>query len=118
VEPPYSRVVKHENWMNRKIHVQFVEDGAGVIPPCYSTSFAEEIKGKFFKHFRPVDPVMRSLDTEIILQFVTDEGSKQTIDIDTPRFVFPKNIAEVQDFIQFVNEENGADRKRYIFIRL
>ena len=61
---------------------------------------------------------MRSLDAEVIRQFVTDEGSKQIIDIDTPRLVFSENIAKVQDFIQFINEENGADRKRYIFIRL
>jgi hypothetical protein len=37
---------------------------------------------------------MRSLKSEIIRQFVNDEGSKQNIDIDIPRFVFPKNIAD------------------------
>ena len=25
------------SWMKRKFHVQFREDGAGAIPPCYST---------------------------------------------------------------------------------
>jgi hypothetical protein len=37
---------------------------------------------------------MRSLDAEIIRQFVADEGSKQTIDIDTSRLVFPEDIAK------------------------
>ena len=95
-----------------------MEDGAEVIPPCYSTSFTEGTEGKFLKHFRPVDPVMRSLDTEIISQFVADEGSKQTIDIDTPRFVFPEYFTQVQDFIQLINKENGTDGKGYIVIRL
>ena len=95
-----------------------MEDGAGVIPPCYSTSFAEGTERKFLKHFRPVDLLMRSLDAEVIRQFVADQGSKQIIDIDTPRLVFPENIAKVQDFIQLIYEENGTDRKGYIFIRL
>ena len=50
------------------------------------------MEGKFGKHFGPIDPIMRSLDTEIIRQFVVDEDSKQTIDIDTSRLVFPENI--------------------------
>jgi len=52
--------------------------------------FSEGIEGKFIYHFRPVDPVMRSLDAKVIRQFVVDEGSKQTIDIDTPLMCFPK----------------------------
>ena len=61
---------------------------------------------------------MRSLDTEIISQFVADEGLKQTIDIDTPRFVFAEYFSKVQDFIQLLNKENGTDGKGYIFIPL
>ena len=61
---------------------------------------------------------MRPLYAEVISQFVTDEGSKKIIDIDTPRLVFPKNITQVQDFVQLINEEEGTDRKGYIFIRL
>ena len=72
-----------------------MEDGAEVIPPCYSTSFAEGREGKFGKHFRPVDPVVRPLYAKVTSQFVADEGSKQIIDIDTPRLVFPENIAKV-----------------------
>ena len=55
-------------------------------------SFAEGREGKFSKYFWPVDPVMRPLYAEVISQFVTDEGSKQMIDIDTPRLVFPKDF--------------------------
>ena len=76
------------------------------------------MEGKFLKHFWPVDPLVRSLDAEVIRQFVADEGSKKTIDIDSPRLVFPEDIAKVQDFIQLINEENGADGKGYIVIRL
>ena|GEM_PF-3597837 len=61
---------------------------------------------------------MRSLNTEVIRQFVADEGSKQIIDIDTTCLVFPENIAKIQDLIQHINEKNGTDRKGYIFIRL
>lgn len=60
---------------------------------------------------------MRPLYAEVISQFVADEGSKQVIDINTPRLVFSENIAKVQDFIQLINEENGADRKGYIIIQ-
>ena len=49
------------------------------------SSFTEGRERKFLKHFRPVDPLVRSLDAEVISQFVADEGSKQIIDIDTPR---------------------------------
>ena len=42
---------------------------------------------------------MRSLYNEIISQFVADKGSNQTIDIDTPRLVFPEDIAKVWGFI-------------------
>ena len=95
-----------------------MEDGAEVIPPCYSTSFTEGRKRKFGKHFRLVDPVVRPFNAEVIRQFVADQGSKQIIDIDTPRLVFPENIAIVQDFIQLINKENGTDRKGFIFIPL
>ena len=81
-------------------------------------SFAEGREGKYLKYFRTVDPIMRSLDAKVIRQFVADECLKQLIDIDTPRLVFPENIIEVQDFIQFINKKNGSDRKGYIFIRL
>ena len=57
---------------------------------------------------------MRPLYAEFIRQFVADEGSKQIIDIDTPRLVFPENFAKVQDFIPLINEEYGANRKGYI----
>ena len=81
-------------------------------------SFAEGRESEFCTNFRPVDPVVRPLNAEVICQFVADEGSKQIIDIDTPRLMFPENIAKGQDFIQLINEEDGADRKGYIFIRL
>jgi hypothetical protein len=55
-------------------------------------SFTEGRKGKFFKYIRTIDPLMRSFDAEVISQFVADEGAKQVIDIDTPRFVFPENF--------------------------
>ena len=61
---------------------------------------------------------MGSLYAEVISQFVADEGSKQIIDIDTPRLVFPEDIGKIQDFIQLINEENGTNRKGYIFIPL
>ena len=61
---------------------------------------------------------MGTLDAEVIRQFVTDKGLQQIIDVDTPRLVFPENIAETQDIIQPCNEENGTDRKGYIFSRL
>ncbi|WP_219970655.1 hypothetical protein [Methanospirillum lacunae] len=67
------------------------------------SSFAEGREGKFSKHFRPVDPVMRPLYAEVIRQFVTDEGSKEMIDIDTPRLVFSEDFAKVQDFIQLIS---------------
>jgi hypothetical protein len=82
------------------------------------SSFAEGREGKFLKYFRPVDPIVRSLYAEVISQFIADEGSKQLIDIDTLRLVFPEDIAKVQDFINLIDEKNGADRKGYIFIRL
>ena len=61
---------------------------------------------------------MRPLNAEIIRQFVTDEGSEQTIDIDTPRLCFPKKKTEVQEFILLINKENSADGKGYFFIPL
>ena len=66
-------------------------------------SLTEGTEGKFLKHFRSVDPLVRSFDAEVIRQFVADEGSKKTIDIDSPRLVFPEDIAKVQDFIQLIN---------------
>lgn len=57
---------------------------------------------------------MRSLYAEVISQFVVDEGSKQIINIDTPCLVFSENIAKIQNLIQFIDEENGAERRGYI----
>ena len=37
-----------------------------------------------------VDPIVRSLYAEVIRQFVADKGSKQLIDVDTFRLVFPE----------------------------
>jgi hypothetical protein len=81
-------------------------------------SLAEGREEKFGKHLRPIDPVVRSLYTEVICQFVTDEGSKQIIEINTPRLVFPENITKVQDIIMLIYKENGTDKKGYIFIQL
>jgi hypothetical protein len=37
---------------------------------------------------------------------------------DTSYLVFPEDIDKFQDFIQPINEEDGTDRKGYIFIWL
>ncbi len=81
-------------------------------------SFAEGWEGKFLKCFRTVNPIVRSLDAKVIGQFVADECSKQLIDIDTPRLVFPENFIELLDFIQFINMKKGSDRKGHFFIRV
>jgi hypothetical protein len=82
------------------------------------SSYAEGREGKFLKHFRSVDSVVSSLNAEVIHLFVADARSKQTIEIDAPRIVFPEDIAKIQDFIQLINKEDSTDGKGYIFIRL
>jgi hypothetical protein len=81
-------------------------------------SFAEGRQIEFGTNFRAGDPVVGSLDAEVIRQFVADKGAKQTIDVDTARLVFPENVVEIQDVIQPCNEKNGTNRKGYIFCRL
>ena len=82
------------------------------------SSFAEGREVELNTNFRPGDPVVGTLDAEVIRQFVADQGLKQTIDIDAPCLVFPENITEIQDVIEPCNEEDGTDRKGYIVSRL
>jgi len=92
--------------------------GAKSFKDTIEGSFAEGREVEFSENFRAGDPVVGSLDAEVIRQFVADQGLKQTIDIDTSRLVFPEESAEIQDVIQPCNEENGTNRKGYIFRRL
>ena len=92
--------------------------GAKSFKDTVESSFAEGREVEFSENFRPGDPVVGSLDTKVIRQFVADQDLKQTIDIDTSRLVFPEESAEIQDVIQPCNEENGTNRKGYIFRRL
>jgi hypothetical protein len=51
---------------------------------------------KFFINLRNKENLKRYryvfMGMKVISQFVADEGAKQVIDIDTPRFVFPENF--------------------------
>ena len=46
------------------------------------------------------------------------ESFEQFVDIYAMLLVLPKNIGEIQDFIQFANEINCPDRKGYILVWL
>ncbi len=80
-------------------------------------SLTERWKIELGKNFRTIDPGVGTLYAEIIRQFVADSCLEQAIDIDAPFLVFPKNITEIQDVIELVNEADGANRKGYIVSR-
>ena len=93
------------------VYVDFITISPKYFKDTVQASFAERREGKFLKHFRSVDPLVRSLNAEVIRQLVANEGSKQIINIYTPRLVFPENIANVQYFIYLINEEYDTERK-------
>ena len=92
--------------------------GAKSFKDTIEGSFAEGREVEFSENFRAGDPVVGSLDAEVIRQFVADQGLKQTIDIDASCLVFPENITEIQDVIEPCNEEDGANGKGYSVSRL
>lgn len=71
----------------------FIPVGTRGFKDTVEGSFAEGWEIELSKNFRPGDPFVGSLYAEVIRQFVADEGVKQTVDIDTPRLVFPEDIA-------------------------